>query len=156
MPDDTATMVGWREWVALPDLGIPYLKAKVDTGARTSALHAHDLVVDTEAGRARFEVHPHQDGDRDAVTVELPLVDHRGVRPSSGEVEERPVVATTLVLAGRTVGVEVTLTRRDAMGFRMLVGREALRSSILVDPGRSYVGPRPSRKTRRRNLHEPG
>lgn len=150
MPDDRL-LVGWREWVGLPDLGIAHLKAKVDTGARTSALHAHDLELVDRDGRtwARFEVHPHQYDDGDAVAVELPLIDHREVRPSSGEPEERPVVTTTLVLAGRPVDVEVTLARRDAMGFRMLVGREALRQGFLVDPSASYLGGRPPRSVRR-------
>jgi len=92
----------------------------------------------------------------DAVALELPIVDRRVVRSSTGHEEERLVVRTTIRVLDRDLDAELTLTNRDDMGFRMLVGREALRGSILVDPGRSYVGPRPSRATRRRNHHEPG
>lgn len=148
MPDEPL-LVGWREWVGLPNLGIPSLKAKVDTGARTSALHAHDLEVQDRSGQpwATFQVRSDPDDPRSAVTVELPVIDQREVRPSSGEAEERPVVTTTLVLAGRAVEVELTLAHRDAMGFRMLIGREALRQGFLVDPGSSYLGGRPPRPT---------
>lgn len=129
--------VGWREWVRLPGLSDHAVKAKIDTGARTSSLHAFDLVV--ADGLARFAVHPHQDDDRDESWVELPVVEHRAVRPSTGDAEERPVVVTRVVLGQDEHEVEVTLTDRDAMGFRMLLGRTALAGRYLVDPGASYV-----------------
>jgi hypothetical protein len=147
------TTVGWREWVALPEWGVPAIKAKIDTGARTSALHAfgiEDFERDGDAW-ARFAIHPWQDSAADEVVVEAPLVDHRRVRSSSGAVRMRPVVSATVELAGRLIPVEVTLTRRDEMGFRMLIGRQALRGAYVVDPARSYLGGRPSRETRRRN-----
>lgn len=150
-PDHTA--IGWREWIALPDWEIGHLKAKIDTGARTSSLHAFDLEWFDRAGSpwVRFEIHPWQRSTVDAVVAESPVLATRDVRSSSGEVEHRPVVRTNMSLAGRTVEAEVTLTRRDEMGFRMLVGREALRHRFLVDPGSSYLGGRPDKSIRRRN-----
>lgn len=156
MSDPTA-VAGWREWVSLPTLGVLWVKAKVDTGARSSALHAYDVSVVERDGVevATFEIHPWQRSDLDARRVELPIVDHRIVRSSTGHEEERPVVRTTIRIVGIDVDAELTLTNRDEMGFRMLVGREAIRGRVLVDPGRSYLGPRPTRALRRRNREEP-
>lgn len=149
--------VGWREWVSLPDWGVPWIKAKVDTGARTSAVHAFDIeTIDRDGGPwARFAIHPWQDSSDDEVVVEAPLLGRREVRSSSGASRERPVVLTTIDLAGRSVPVEVTLTRRDEMGFRMLIGRQALRRQFVVDPARSYLGGRPDTSIRRRNRGRP-
>lgn len=135
-------IVGWREWVRLPDLTPHPVKAKVDTGARTSSLHAFDLQV--HDGVARFAVHPHQRSDEDEAWVELPVVEHREVRPSTGEAEERPVVLVPVHVGTHRLEVELTLTDRDAMGFRMLLGRTALADTFLVDPAISYAqGRRP-------------
>lgn len=150
----TGVVVGWREWVGLPEAMTPWIKAKIDTGARTSALHAFGIERYTGAdGAARvwFEVHPWQASAADARTVDLPVADLRAVRSSNGEVQERVVVMMPLRLAGRTVDAEVTLTHRDEMGFRMLVGRTALAQGFLVDPGASYLGGQPPRGVRRRN-----
>lgn len=146
--------VGWREWIALPDWGVPSIKAKVDTGARTSALHAFDVETLERDGTAwaRFAIHPWQDSARDEVVVEAPLLERRRVRSSSGAARLRPVVLTTIVLAGRSLTIEITLTRRDEMGFRMLIGRQALRRRFVVDPARSFVGGRPPRDGARRDL----
>ena len=147
------TVVGWREWVSLPTAGVDWIKAKIDTGARTSSVHAFDQQEIERNGERwmRFSVHPWQATDEDPVWVESPLVEMRTVRSSSGHAEERPLVHMGLTLAGRTVTAEVTLSRRDEMGFRMLVGREALEQGFLVDPARSYVGGRPRVAVRRRN-----
>lgn len=147
------TTVGWREWIALPDWQVPWIKAKVDTGARTSALHAFDIhTIDRDDGPwARFAIHPWQDSSEDEVVIEAPLAGSRQVRSSSGAARVRPVVVTTIALGGRTVPIEITLTRRDEMGFRMLIGRQALRRAFVVDPARSYVGGRPTQRIRRRN-----
>ena len=155
---DLLAVAGWREWVALPDLEVSWVKAKLDTGARTSSILAWDVTPFSRDGDdwVRFQLHPWQRSDLDAVDVELPVADRRVVRSSTGHEEERIVVTTTIRVLDLDLDAELTLTNRDDMGFRMLVGREALRGSILVDPGRSYVGPRPSRATRRRNLHEAG
>lgn len=147
-------LVGWREWVGLPAAHTPWIKAKVDTGARTSALHAFGIRRSTRDGvdRVRFEVHPWQTSDADARTVELPVAGVRTVRSSNGEAQERVVVVMPLTLAGRTFEAEVTLTHRDEMGFRMLVGRTALAAGgFHVDPAASYVGGQPPRGVRRRN-----
>ena len=147
------TVVGWREWVSLPSVGVDWIKAKIDTGARTSAIHAFDQQEIERNGQrwVRFSVHPWQATDEDPVTVERPLVELRTVRSSSGHAEERPLVHLDVTLAGRTVTAEVTLSRRDEMGFRMLLGREALAQGFLVDPAHSYAGGRPRVAVRRRN-----
>jgi hypothetical protein len=147
------TIVGWREWVSLPGLDVSWIKAKIDTGARTSSLHAFDLEEIERDGAAfvRFGVRPWQDTDEDAVVVECPVHDRRSVRSSSGHTEERIVVLLDVVLRGRTVPAEITLTNRDEMGFRMLIGREALRQGFIVDSGRSFTGGRAPRGVRRRN-----
>ncbi|UUW90742.1 ATP-dependent zinc protease family protein [Pimelobacter simplex] len=142
----------------LPGLGVGPVKAKLDTGARTSALHAFDLEELTRDGAdwVRFSVHPWQRSAEDAVLVECPVHDRRLVRSSTGHTQERIVVLTDIELLGHTITTEMTLTRRDAMGFRMLVGREALRQGFLVDARRSYVGGRPPRKVRRKNRGRDG
>ncbi len=155
MSDDAPSPVvaGWREWVALPDFEVPWVKAKLDTGARSSAIHAFDVEEFDRDGVpwVGFAIHPWQRSELDTVLVELPIADRRVVRSSTGHEEERLVVTTTIQVVGLDLSAELTLTNRDEMGFRMLVGREALRGSVLVDPGRSYLGGRPRRATRRRN-----
>ncbi|RKR75559.1 ATP-dependent zinc protease family protein [Frondihabitans australicus] len=146
----TPLIAGWREWAALPQIDIGWIKVKLDTGARSSALHAFDL-EELPGDRVRFSVHPWQDTDADQATLECDIHDRRVVRSSSGHTEERFVVQTEIVLLGRTVLAETTLSNRDQMGFRMLVGREALRQGFLVDPARSFVGGRAPRDVRRRN-----
>lgn len=129
-------VIGWREWVGLPDLGLAALKAKIDTGARTSALHAHS--IERLGRRVRFSVCPHQRDDTSIVTAEADLVGEREVRSSSGETELRPVVRTQIVLGGHRFDAEFTLTNRALLGFRVLLGREALRRRFVVDPGSSF------------------
>lgn len=145
--------VGWREWVALPDVQIDWVKAKIDTGARTSSLHAEDVEVFSENGidRVRFTVAPWQNSNLDTKRSTAHLVDSRSIRSSSGEAEERPVILTTVRIADVEVQAEITLTNRDEMGFRMLIGREALRQRFAVDSGRSYLGKVPDRAIRSRN-----
>lgn len=147
------TLTGWREWVTLPDLGVDWIKAKIDTGARTSSLHAFDVHEFAREGESwvRFRVKPWQDSQEDAVVVELPVHDRRQVRSSSGHAQERLVVQVLIRLVEREVLAEVTLSNRDEMGFRMLIGREALRRGFVVDPAQSFVGGRAPRDARRRN-----
>jgi len=132
------TVIGWREWVALPDLGLARLKAKADTGARTSALHAF-AVRTLPDGRVRFRIHPLQRDAGPTVECVAPLVGHRWVRSSTGHRTRRPVVLTRLVVGGLCWPVEVTLVRRDLMGFRMLLGRRTLRRRLVVDSSRSHL-----------------
>lgn len=132
--------LGWREWVQLPELGVRRIKAKLDTGARTSALHAFGLREFVRDGveMVRFEIHPVQRSAAAAVQAEATVVDRRAVRNSGGQQELRPVISTLVKVGDTEWPIELTLTRRDEMGFRMLLGRQALRGRALVDPGRSY------------------
>lgn len=150
MPSEFAASlprIGWREWLELPGLGVRAIKAKVDTGARSSALHAFDIEVFERQGHAivRFHVHPWQRSDNGMIAVEAPLAGERLVRNSGGSQTLRPVIITDVELAGQRWPIELTLTARDAMGFRMLLGREAVRRRFVVDAGRSYLaGKRPA------------
>ncbi len=135
------TIVGWREWVCLPELGIKTIKAKVDTGARTSSLHAEDIEIRRRGGKqvVRFVVHPIQRNRSQTIVATAPLIDERAVRSSSGHHQLRPVIETPIRLGGHVWPVEITLTSRDVMGFRMLLGRQAIRRHAVVDPGRSFL-----------------
>lgn len=148
-------IAGWREWVGLPELGIEWIKAKLDTGARSSSLHAYDIEpIAGPAGRpdrVRFRVRPWQDSDEDAVVHECDVHDIRVVRSSSGHAQERYVVLLEVALMGRTITAEVTLSNRDEMGFRMLVGRQALRQGFVVDSALSFAGGRAPAPVRRNN-----
>lgn len=141
----------------MPAVDVPFIKAKLDTGARSSSLHADDIETFTDDGHewVRCTLHPWQRTTDDSVTIELPVVDRRTIRSSTGHEEERLVVATSVRLLDVDIPAELTLTNRDEMGFRMLIGREALRRRFLVDSGRSYRGGRPPREVRRRNRGRP-
>ncbi|MGQ0658639.1 MAG: ATP-dependent zinc protease family protein [Chromatiales bacterium] len=138
---DGLLRVGWREWVGLPLLNMRALKAKVDTGARTSALHAFSLERYTESGtpRARFYIHPRQNRTDIAVTCEADIVDERWVTDSGGHKERRIVIMTDIVLGDLRYPIELTITDRDTMRFRMLLGRGAIRGRLLVDTSVSYL-----------------
>ncbi len=152
-PSHSSTLAGWREWVQLSDIGVPWIKAKLDTGAQTSSIHAYDVEAFDRDGEAwvRFTVRPWQRSTEDQTVVESPVHDIRKVRSSSGHVEERFVVRMRVVLVDREVEAEVTLSNRDQMGFRMLIGREALRHGFDVTSSRSFLGKRAPRVVRRRN-----
>ena len=140
--------LGWREWVGLPDLGLPHIKAKVDTGARTSAIHAFELRSYDAEGQARveFKMHPNQKDSDTVVVCDAVVVDKRVVSDSGGHKEERLVIETTLLIGEHAWPIEATLTARDDMLFRMLLGRTAIKGRAVVNPGRSYiVGKRPTK-----------
>lgn len=141
MKDWQTQVLGWREWVALPDLGIAAIKAKIDTGARSSALHAFDVETFSVDGREkiRFKVHPKQRDTTQTAIAEADILERRAVRNSGGHAELRYTILTSVEMGGGRWSIELTLTNRDAMGFRMLLGRQAVRSRFFVDPGRSFL-----------------
>lgn len=151
----TVPTIGWREWVRLPGLGDAIVKAKVDTGARTSTLHAFEVSERREGERTIvvFSFHPVQRDELTTVVAEAPLIDRRTVTASNGQSELRHVVATEVVIDEEPVPIELTLTRRDAMGFRMLLGRRALRGRYVVDPSHSFRS-EVSKQVRRRARRE--
>ena len=137
-------IVGWREWIALPDLGIPAIKAKIDTGARTSAIHVFDLEEFEVNGvlMVRFGIHPLQKNTSITRLCEAPVLERRKVKNSGGHSENRYVIQTNAQISDLTWPIDVTLTNRDLMMFRMLLGRKALENRFLTNPGRSFLAGR--------------
>jgi hypothetical protein len=134
-------IIGWREWLALPDLGIRAIKAKIDTGARTSALHTFGLESFEEDGilKVKFRIHPLQLRRDVSNTCVADVMDRRYVTSSDGQREMRFVIITSVVLGDTAWPVEMTLTNRDSMRFRMLLGRAAVSGRVVVDPEKSYL-----------------
>jgi hypothetical protein len=133
-------IIGWREWIELPDLNIRRIKAKIDTGARSSAIHVFDLeeFVKDKSAWIRFKLHPRQRKVVPVHSCEAKILDYREIRSSSGITTRRPVIETTLKILGLNLNIELSLANRDQMGFRMLLGRQAFRQYFLVDPSKSY------------------
>lgn len=134
-------VIGWREWVVLPEFSETRIKAKIDTGARTSAIHAFRIQSFERDGDpwVSFELHPAQRDASIRVACEAPVVDRRRIRSSNGKTEWRYVIRTPLELAGAPWPIELSLARRDEMGFRLILGRTALRRRVIVDPARSFL-----------------
>lgn len=140
------TVVGWREWVALPELNISHIKAKLDTGARTSALHAFHVDPFERDGNlwVRFGMHPHQNNNDQVIECEARVIDERNVTDSGGHTENRYVIETQIAMGEFIWQAEFTLTNRDSMKFRMLLGRTAMSDQFLVKSAASYlVGKKP-------------
>lgn len=146
---DNRQILGWREWVSFPELGISRIKAKIDTGARTSCLHAFYVEPFERDGEewVRFDVHPVQDDSSEVVRCEACVLDKRLVRDSGGHEEMRYVIEATIGIGENLVKAEVTLTDRDSMKFRVLLGRTAIRGRYIVNPAISYAQ---GRKKKRR------
>lgn len=134
-------IVGWREWLALPEFGVDAIKVKIDTGARTSAIHAFKIRPFTERGApwVSFVLRPKQRARNPSIECVAPVVDERKIRSSNGKQERRFVIETEARLGDVVWPIEVSLTNRDELGFRMLLGREAVRRQFLVNPDRSYL-----------------
>ena len=141
-------VIGWREWLKLPDLGVKSIKVKVDTGARSSALHVFDMEAfeRDEEDWVRFSIYTSQRSGKSVVESEAKVLEYRSIKSSSGKASMRPVIITNVTLLDQTFPVELTLANRDEMGFRMLLGRQAMRRRFLVDPSGSYYNGRPKRK----------
>jgi hypothetical protein len=144
--NNTRVTIGWREWLALPTLGIDNIKVKVDTGARTSAIHADyiELYDNNGAPYVRFGLSNTIGDDVQKIVCEAPILDQREITSSSGEKEARYVINTQMTLGGITKDIELTLTNRSTMKFKMLLGRTALSKDFNVAPDKSYVMGRPA------------
>lgn len=143
-PPNQPFVLGWEEWLALPDLGLPAIKAKIDTGARTSALHAFlvEPFGPADAPKVRFGIHPIPGRDDIEIYCSAPVVDRREVTSSNGEKETRLVILSRVAIGARTWPIEITLTNRESMSYRMLLGRQAIRDDVLIEPSASFRQPR--------------
>ncbi len=143
-------LVGWREWASLPMLNTPLIKVKIDTGAKTSALHAYDLEILEMSNKkyAKFVIHPLQKNESITRCAIAEVIDSRVVRSSNGHKEERVVIRSPIKISNHYWDIDITLTKRDIMRYRMLLGREAMKS-LLVNPGRSYCQGKVSSKKAR-------
>jgi hypothetical protein len=150
-------LVGWREWLALPDLGIGAIKAKIDTGARSSSLHVEHLETFEREGRrwVRFEIAPTSRRRKRPLICEAPIVDERVVTDSSGDRAPRPFIRTLVGVGGEVWGIEINLTNRRSMLFPMLLGRTAMRGRLRVDPAQSFVLGRPRARRKPRTASRP-
>jgi ribosomal protein S6--L-glutamate ligase len=134
--------IGWKEWFSFKDLGLPYIKGKIDTGAKTSSLHAFNIKTFKKSGKkyVQFDIHPIQNNKAITKTCKAPIIDYRYVSDSSGKKEKRYVIESCLTIGKTSIFIEITLANRDTMAFRMLLGREAIKKAeMLVDVNKSFL-----------------
>lgn len=150
-PEDGRALIGWQETVSLPELGAGPIVAKIDTGARSAALHADDIRISGRGKRmkVRFTVQRRGSSSR-RIECEMPLHDLRRVKSSNGHIELRAVIATPVEIGGQVLEAEITLTQRSDMGAAMLIGRSSIKGTFLVDPSRTFLRSRRPRKTKPR------
>ncbi len=141
MANGKKLIIGSEEWCGFSTLGVPAIKARVDSGAKTSSIHAFDIKVFKRKGErwVRFDIHPLQKNRKTNVRCEAPVVDRRSVKSSSGESGKRYVIRAPMVIGGHEWEVELTLANRDSMGYRMLLGREAMSNRVLIDPSDGFL-----------------
>lgn len=132
---------GWREWASLPEIGIEQIKVKLDTGAKTSSLHAFQISTFKKNNQdwVKFDLHPLQDNDTFIKTCMCPIIDYRWITSSNGQSQQRYIISTSVKLGPLFWPIDISLANRDEMGFRMLLGRDAIKKNLLVDAGRSYI-----------------
>lgn len=147
--------IGWREFLSIPKLGVDSVKAKIDTGARTSSLHVSEISYykRKEKEFAHFVIHPKQKSASPAIEAKAEVVERRKITSSNGHATLRPVILAEIVIGTEKRVIELTLVNRDMMGFRMLLGREALRGAYVVDPGRSYLQSRELQRLEQKEKH---
>ena len=131
--------IGWREWVSFPELGIKTIKAKIDTGARTSALHVSNIRVSKRTNIVKFTIHPVQRKWRPVIEASAKMVSRREIKSSNGELSVRPIIQTEIQIGEDIFPIELSLVNRDLMGFRLLLGRSALKNRYTVNPGKSFL-----------------
>lgn len=132
-------IIGWREWVSFPELGIETIKAKLDTGARTSALHVSNIRVSKRTNIVKFTIHPVQRKWRPVIEASAKIVSRREIKSSNGEISVRPVIKTKIKIGEKILPIELSLVNRDLMGFRLLLGRSVLKNHFIVDSGKSFL-----------------
>ena len=147
--NENKLIVGWREWISLPDLGIKSIKSKMDTGARTSALHTYFIepVDNSDRPMVRFGVHPKQKSDKNGIICTADIIDQRRIVDSGGHPELRYIIRTSVMVAGRKWPIDLSLTNREQMRFRLLIGRSAISENLIIDPQLSFTLGRPLKKS---------
>ncbi len=151
--NENKMIIGWREWISLPDLGIKSIKAKMDTGARTSALHTYFIkpMGDSKKPMVQFGVHPMQKNDKDSIICTADIIDQRRIVDSGGHPELRYIIQTSVLAGNKQWPIELSLTNREQMRFRLLIGRSAISEKLIIDPELSFTLGRPL-KTKNRKI----
>ncbi len=149
-PISSLPLLGWREWVSLPQLNIAQIKAKIDTGARSSALHAFAIHPYRKGGQrwVMFTIHPQQKNVGMSIECHAPIKDRRLVSDSGGHKQRRYVIETQIILGQSLITAEMTLTNRDSMLFRMLIGRTTINNHFIIAPNASYLQGKPNTHSR--------